>query len=485
MTMSEELEEYQMKASFEPTTDDTANHFPLLLDSIMENTKSFRIGGYVVFKKLAAYSLGLGILVAVSVLVVVQRLPTQSSKPIVDTYTERNEVSTSSIPQNLFAKQSLTVQDQLMNIPANIQKNAIIPVDSQVENVPIIEPDVPTFIQLNKTKPYVPDHTTSLPTIAEGPSLSTVEFPTVYHPQQEAFVTIPIIEDPYNISNYGTYRVTIYSEDSQHVIAETLLNVVPRIELCLPKQFIIRDSVNNFIKDGIVTLKSADEHEVVFTGRTDQNGSVDLPDILTDGVYEVEIYSPNNSKLQRLEFIMVAFQNRRQAKANSFIGRIDLKPNEIEIILKWDAEPRDLDSHLYASDGKHIYFSNKNENNMSLDYDITSGYGPETVRFTVKSNLKYIYAVHLYAGTSTLSKSKAELMFCFNTNHTHLYRAGKQDKLLNGEKHRIPQIVRPQAKFWIVFLLDGSINEIKFFENAFEDHNDYGSNTVRTQYFPE
>lgn len=378
-----------------------------------------------------------------------------------------------------------------MNIPANIQKNAIVSNDSFAGNVSIIESNVPTFIHLDKTKPYVPKNITSLPTISEGPNSSSVAFPIVYHPQQETLVAIPIIEDPYNISNYGMYKVTIYSEDSQHIIAETLLNVVPKIELCMPKQFIIRDSVNNFIVGGIVTLKPSKEHAVAFTGTTNQNGTVDLPDTLADDVYEVEIYSPNNSKLQRQKLIMVVFQNRRQLKANSFIGRADLKPNEIEVVLKWDAEPSDLDSHLYSSDGKHIYFGNKNEKTMSLDYDVTHGYGPETVRFTAKSNLKYLYVVHLYAGTSTLTQSKAELTFSINTNNTHIYRAGKKDSLGNGEKHKISEIARPRAKFWVVFLIDGSTNEIKFFENVFENtdaYDDFGYNKTKTiaiKYFTE
>lgn len=372
-----------------------------------------------------------------------------------------------------------------MNISANIQKIAIVPLDSLAEHVPIIEPNVPTFIHLDKTKPYVPPRVLSLPTISEGSILSAIEFPTVYHPEQEAIVTKPIIEDPYNISNYGMYKVTIYSEDSEHVIAETLLNVVPQIEICVPKQFIVRDSVDKFIVGGIVTLKLSQENAVTFKGITDQNGMVNLPEILVDGVYEVEIYSPNNSKLQHLKLSMVVFRNRRQTKANSFIGRADLKPNEIEIILKWAKDPEDLDAHLYSSDGKHIYFGNENEKNMSLDCDVTSGYGPETVRFTIKSNLKYIYAVYLYSGLSTLTQSKAELMFSMNTENTHIKKSGEEGRLINGEKRTIPEIARPQARFWIVFMIDGLTNEIKFFENVFRDHEGYSTNTIGTKYFTE
>ncbi|CAF1287467.1 unnamed protein product [Adineta ricciae] len=118
MTTSAQPEEYQMKTVLDLTTDDTANHFPLSLDSTMEKTKLLHAGGFIMFKKLAACSLALGILVAGSALFVVQHLPTQSTKLAVGTYTEKNELSPNSPPQNSFAKQSSVVQDQLMNIPA-------------------------------------------------------------------------------------------------------------------------------------------------------------------------------------------------------------------------------------------------------------------------------------------------------------------------------------------------------------------------------
>ncbi|CAF4253355.1 unnamed protein product, partial [Adineta steineri] len=47
----------------------------------------------------------------------------------------------------------------------------------------------------------------------------------------------------------------------------------------------------------------------------------------------------------------------------------------------------------------------------------------------------------------------------------------------------IPEITRPEARFWIVCMIDGSTKQIKFFPNAFEDHNDYQTNTIGTKYF--
>jgi hypothetical protein len=74
-------------------------------------------------------------------------------------------------------------------------------------------------------------------------------------------------------------------------------------------------------------------------------------------------------------------------------------------------------------------------------------------------------------------------MFSINTRDTHINRFGKEDKLINGEKHSIPEIARPQARFWIVFMIDGATKQITFFENTFEDHNDYITNAIGIKYF--
>ena len=386
-------------------------------------------------------------------------------------------------PENSFTDQSPTLRNQMTRIRANIKIIPIVSPTSRGQTIPSIQPDVPIAIHHNKSILYAPARMKSLPTSVEGPVLSSVKFPTVYHPQHLAFVTKPIIKDPYNINNYGTYKVTIYSEDSQHVIVETLIDVVPQIEICVPKQFVVRDSTNNFVPGGVVRLERIGETASVFTGSTDENGTVELPNHLVDGAYTVEIFSPNNSKLQRVRFSMLVFQNRRQDTAKQFIGRSDLKPNQIEVLFTWGALPSDLDSHLYASDGNHIYFENKDGKNMSLDHDITTGYGPETVLFTVQPNVKYVYAVHRYSDEPWLAQSEGELVFSINAQTTKINKFGSQDKFTNRESHKIPVSVPPQARFWIVCMIDGSKKQIQFFDNVFEDHNNYGTNEIGAKYF--
>lgn len=90
------------------------------------------------------------------------------------------------------------------------------------------------------------------------------------------------------------------------------------------------------------------------------------------------------------------------------------------IVLTWDAQPRDLDSHVWAltSGGDsyyHISYSNRGTTDaapwMKLDLDDTDGYGPETV--TIAPNYDqwypglYHYVVKEFAGDGLLTDSDA------------------------------------------------------------------------------
>ncbi|HLP62783.1 MAG TPA: hypothetical protein VK186_28350 [Candidatus Deferrimicrobium sp.] len=100
-----------------------------------------------------------------------------------------------------------------------------------------------------------------------------------------------------------------------------------------------------------------------------------------------------------------------------------LKANEVaRIVLLWDVEPRDLDSHLFFPDespvgNRHIYYPARYMNAFSgimhaasLDVDDTTSYGPETVTIYKAVNGRYEYAIYHYAGEGTIgTTSKAEV----------------------------------------------------------------------------
>lgn len=91
--------------------------------------------------------------------------------------------------------------------------------------------------------------------------------------------------------------------------------------------------------------------------------------------------------------------------------------NQIRIVLEWGENPSDLDSHLLGmtSSGEQkfdIYYSDKtySENGIivvDLDLDDTSSYGPETTTIHKTTQDKYVFYVHRYAGSGTLSSSNA------------------------------------------------------------------------------
>lgn len=85
VTMSEELQEYPMQASVKSTMDGTTNYPPLISDSATENTTQFYVGSVMLLKKLAAFSLVLGIVVAVGALSVIEYFPSPNPKLALDT----------------------------------------------------------------------------------------------------------------------------------------------------------------------------------------------------------------------------------------------------------------------------------------------------------------------------------------------------------------------------------------------------------------
>ncbi len=95
----------------------------------------------------------------------------------------------------------------------------------------------------------------------------------------------------------------------------------------------------------------------------------------------------------------------------------DLGDNYL-ITLTWDANPRDLDSHVRGtlSNGNefHVYYADKYEYDgdtevCNLDYDDTSGYGPEHITLVPTTGEAYYYYIYRYAGSGYVSTSGAKV----------------------------------------------------------------------------
>ncbi len=78
--------------------------------------------------------------------------------------------------------------------------------------------------------------------------------------------------------------------------------------------------------------------------------------------------------------------------------------NGLSIKLTWGARPLDLDSHLYAPNGNHVWYSEQgslvNLPHANLDVDDTTSFGPEVVTIVRLMQGTYQYFVHNFTGTT-------------------------------------------------------------------------------------
>jgi peptidyl-Asp metalloendopeptidase len=86
---------------------------------------------------------------------------------------------------------------------------------------------------------------------------------------------------------------------------------------------------------------------------------------------------------------------------------------QISFVLSWGADPHDLDSHLLTpsigGSAYHVYYSNKGSATSppyaTLDHDVTTGYGPETMSIRTLYPGTYHYYVKNFSGSPAITTS--------------------------------------------------------------------------------
>jgi len=130
--------------------------------------------------------------------------------------------------------------------------------------------------------------TTYLPTTCNGPEgWSNVSFSAVYDKTNEQVIVEANIDDQFHFYNYGCYQVTIYYPNSKTAIGTFVVHIEPKDDICMPKQFILRDSMNTILVNTSVQLRL--NGKIVFTDTTNSQGIVNLPQTLPNNCYDVEI----------------------------------------------------------------------------------------------------------------------------------------------------------------------------------------------------
>lgn len=139
------------------------------------------------------------------------------------------------------------------------------------------------------------------------------------------------------------------------------------------------------------------------------------------GNYTLEIKGANVASAYRT---VVSAGADTPASQNILVSPL-LNTDEVRVVLSWNAEPRDLDSHLeYGSSAPNQVVWNdkvKLGGDLTLDVDVVTGFGPETVTLkgSTWSQSRRGYSVYNWS-----RECKARNFFGSCTDYAELYESG-------------------------------------------------------------
>ena len=177
---------------------------------------------------------------------------------------------------------------------------------------------------------------------------------------------------------------------------------------------VVDSSTGSALEDVQLQVHRSGNPGYEFSLSTDSSGQATLSDIYA-GEYVVSLEKDGYTDRS----VTVSLDSSSGSTATKELSLSQpLADGVAEIVLEWGENPDDLDSHLvkYDSSGNRVYqiaYWNKSPSGTSdnLDVDDVSSYGPETITIEqVDSDARYVYAVHHYGGSGSLTEtSNAEV----------------------------------------------------------------------------
>ncbi len=236
-------------------------------------------------------------------------------------------------------------------------------------------------------------------------------------------------------------------------------------------------TVKGTVKDAIVRDKKVPNATLKFY-RGINNTGLNSKEVLT---IESDNYGNYEAKLKPGNYTVVVSADN-YITSNSYVVSIPkttksnqdctispiLNEGEIRVVLTWDYNPYDLDSHLIGptptNEKFHVFYSNKNYNFEgtkydNLDVDDRNSYGPETISVYKNVNGEYLYLVHDYT-----NRSKTDSSALGNSSaQVKLYVAGRKEPYIFNVPNK-------SGTVWKVFkLVNGEvvpINEMSYESNS-------------------
>ncbi len=148
--------------------------------------------------------------------------------------------------------------------------------------------------------------------------------------------------------------------------------------------------VTALIRGGIVNHKKGTPATLIVNGSAmplelDEAGRFERPYAFGSGSNSIEVRSADGKERRRVQFYD-GYRGKPQAR--------------LRVLLSWDSPGTDLDLHVVAPDGEHVFYGNRvGKSGSALDIDVTTGYGPEIYgNPTPKNGVYHVYVNYYGSG---------------------------------------------------------------------------------------
>jgi hypothetical protein len=134
-----------------------------------------------------------------------------------------------------------------------------------------------------------------------------------------------------------------------------------------------------------------------------------------------------------------------------------LNPGSTRIVLSWGREPRDLDMWLTMPGDKCVVmWNNKRCHGLAaLDYDVTQGFGPETITIAGTERGRYYLVVEHFRGDREVDRARGVSPAVENSGaQVALYVGNNVHRFVVGEQGYL------KDRFWVVLRFDTEADEI-------------------------
>ena len=209
----------------------------------------------------------------------------------------------------------------------------------------------------------------------------------------------PSGEDLMRTEVYGHKTVTITTANND-VVAQDIVLVLPPDRIRLPPELryeCFNAMTNEPIKNFTVTLTNGNGQSIKIAGTPDALRSLSRE--LQNGSLQMVLES------DRIESIVLSRMRFEDHTRSEKVEKLFLNPintmthKQIRAVLRWDAQPPDLDLHCVSTGGRrrNVYHGKKTDGELHLDIDVREGHGPETITVTPTADTTYAFYVCNYS----------------------------------------------------------------------------------------